>query len=134
MFAKVDNDQFEELSKYKWQFGNTCARRVTPRAEGHKTVLMHRQIMGFPRLEVDHINGDQLDNRKENLRLVTSLQNKWNRHDNPTGVYFHKRDSLWVMQIRVNYKRLRKYFKNKEDAIFAYKEAVKSRWTQEGAL
>ena len=54
---------------------------------GREMFFMHRLIMarvvGRPLLtdeEVDHINGDRLDNRRENLRIVTSLQNSQNRH------------------------------------------------------
>jgi hypothetical protein len=41
-------------------------------------VLMHRQIMGFPPLHVDHRNGDPKDNRRSNLRLATRSQNMQN--------------------------------------------------------
>lgn len=79
--AVVDEADFEWLAQFKWGLGwnrkhggNKYARRhARPR-------LMHRLILGAPvGLYVDHINGDGLDNRRVNLRLVTPQQNQWNR-------------------------------------------------------
>lgn len=51
---------------------------------------MHRIIIGAPDGKiVDHINGDKLDNRKSNLRIVDSYQNIWNsknKRKTTTGV------------------------------------------------
>lgn len=47
---------------------------------------MHRMVMGCKRgdkKEVDHINLDTLDNRKQNLRFVTRSQNQLNRDKLP---------------------------------------------------
>ncbi|NDZ93318.1 HNH endonuclease [Streptomyces sp. SID6673] len=60
---------------------------------------------------VDHINGDKLDNRRENLRLVSKAQNGWNRkppRDNKsgyTGVHFDVCRSRWMAYINVNGQR-----------------------------
>lgn len=57
-------------------------------------------------MEIDHINGNGLDNRKENLRFVTHRQNMQNQHRQKTsvfpGVCFDKRVGRWASQIRVN--------------------------------
>lgn len=55
--------------------------------------------------EIDHINRDPLDNRLDNLREVTRLDNQRNmtkmrsNTSGRTGVYYHKRDKLWVAYI-----------------------------------
>jgi hypothetical protein len=73
-----------------------------------KTILMHREILEASEgIEVDHINGNGLDNRRENLRLVTLQQNRQNRsrgRNNQTGykgVTFDKKSGKWAMSFRV---------------------------------
>ena len=70
---QVDDDDYEELSRYKWYLdGNGYAVRG-------ECVSMHRMIMKAPKgLVVDHINHRPADNRKENLRLCTTAQNSMN--------------------------------------------------------
>jgi len=63
------------------------ARRTSERVNGEprgRRVYLHRQIMGLqfrdPR-EVDHVNGDTLDNRLGNLEIVTRAENMRRQHD-----------------------------------------------------
>lgn len=98
-----------------------------------KTVILHRVIMNCESGEiVDHINGDKLDNRKQNLRIVTNQENCMNRKivsnntSGTTGVYWNKTAKKWQAQIVLKQKFI--YlgcFDNKEDAIKARKEAEK---------
>ena len=56
---------------------------------GSRNRSIHRFIMNFPKgMDVDHINGDALDNRKENLRICTrseNCRNKKVRSDSKSG-------------------------------------------------
>ena len=81
---------------------------------------------------IDHINGNHYDNTIENLRLVTHAENNRNRstpkHNKSghVGIRWHKKASRWEAMIGVNGKQTYLgYFKNKEDAIKARKEAEK---------
>jgi len=66
--------------------GNTW---YAARSEGKNQIHMHREIINAPAdLQVDHINGNGLDNRRENLRLCTNAENARNRRlskNNTTG-------------------------------------------------
>lgn len=104
----VDDDDYEWLNQWKWQFAINYARR-TDYTNGKKNVFMHRIILDAPNdYRVDHINGDKLDNRRENLRLATFLENAQNskiRKDNKSGykgVHWHKASGKWAAKIRVN--------------------------------
>ena len=88
---------------------------------------MHRIIMEAETgQEVDHINGDKLDNRKDNLRFCTHQQNmvNWNNKRGKSkyrGVSWCKRDKKWKAQIQSHSKnRLIGRFREEEEAAKAY--------------
>lgn len=81
--------------------------------------------------KADHIDGDSLNNRRNNLRLATQTQNNRNakrRKDNKSGykgVYFKKSSQKWVAAIRVDSKCIHLgYRNNAEDAYELYKQAA----------
>ena len=89
--AIVDDEDFEKLNTMKWcshKHGNTfyALRRVKRSHE--KFTCMHNDLLfAESPLEIDHVNGNGLDNRKCNLRIVTHRQNCQNFHHNKSSIY-----------------------------------------------
>lgn len=131
----VDTDRYEWTVQWHWfakddpnTGGYYAARRG--RDGEPKTVFFHRQLMGEPDAEVDHINGNALDCRVQNLRACTSQQNCANRGpiqglkrkntSGVAGVYRSQTQNKWMARIRVGNKRFNLgTFENREDAIAA---------------
>ncbi len=116
--ALVDDEDFEELNQYSWHISQNkhliYAIRNHPVYPNYRiTVKMHRQVIRAQNGEiVDHINGNGLDNRKENLRIVTGSQNCANkrawvgRTSKYKGVSWHKQHSKWYVSIYANKKHV----------------------------
>jgi len=108
----------------------------------HKMVRMHRIIMGVsdPRIEIDHIKGNRLDNRREKLRKCNRQQNARNskkRSDNKsghTGIIWDKSRDKWMAYAKEMGKMV--YlgrFTKKKDAIVArskYETEVYGKFTR----
>lgn len=98
--ALVDDDDFEKVNHIKWYVQKNRKTLYATNTWMRKITMMHRLIMGNPKdsnIVVDHINGNGLDNRKSNLRLIT-------RRDNVlrSGCHSHN---------KVGYKGVRKFGK-----------------------
>lgn len=98
-FAIVDNEDFERVKSINWHFINGYA-------DNSRFGFLHRFILNYKGLlMVDHINGNPLDNRKSNLRLVTRAQNlmntkpQVNKSSKYKGVYFSKNTKKWISRI-----------------------------------
>ena len=117
-YALVDEEDYEWLNILRgWRITTYGYAQLSKRPF---YFLMHRLIMkgaGIPqpsnKHEIDHINGNGLDNRKENLRWVTPSQNQHNRRKTKNntyskykGVSWDRQHKVWVAKISVNYKRI----------------------------
>lgn len=133
--ALVSDEDFDTVSAFRWWTSATRSsgggRYFFTQIKG-KTVYMHRLILNAEAgIEVDHINGDASDNRRENLRLATRLQNCANRKGyTPVsgfrGVYPQAHGRTWQARISVNRKIINGgNYQNKEDAARRYDEMAR---------
>lgn len=130
----VDDEDYERVNQYKW---HSAKRNCTTyadcqiRNENGKlvSILMHRLIMGTPKgMQTDHINGNGLDNRKQNLRIASPAENSKNRQvrGKMKGFSFKKTTDSFFAYINVNSKRINLgYFTSEIAAACAYDYAAK---------
>jgi HNH endonuclease len=129
----VDDNDYERVSLEEW---SALRQRKTLYAyfsrRGHKNAYMHRMICGeSDGMEVDHVNGCGLDNRRENLRKCSHAQNIANQGLQTSntsgykGVSFNKRDGKFESYICAGGKKAGLgYFSDPKRAAIAYDEAA----------
>lgn len=133
--ALVDDSDLPGLNRNRWYrsakgYAARGSRHVPDMAPGTVTIWMHRQILkALPGLEVDHINGDKLDNRRCNLRLATPSENRHNARGRANasgckGVHLIRKTGLWEARITAFGKRhYLGHFRSMEEARDAYNAA-----------
>ncbi len=118
-YSTVDSCDYERVSKYRWScrvsHGNSYAYRMKyfPDTKKMSIIYMARFILKAPKnKQVDHINGNGLDNRRKNLRLCTQDENAKNRKLNKNntsgyrGVYWHKHSKKYQAIISIGNSKL----------------------------
>lgn len=133
--ALVDDEDYEFLMQWDWYayrsgkkvyFTYYSQRNIKINEDKRSTLKMHRVIMGVtdPKLQVDHIDGNSLNNQRSNLRICTSVENCRNSKKRTgassqyKGVSWHKVSEKWIAHITLG------SFKTEEDAALAYNEAA----------
>ncbi len=148
LVAMVDDDAaYDWLAQFRWAalatnrdgvFYAVRSSIYTMRGPHRETIYMHREIMevilGYrldPSEEVDHRDGDGLNNRTDNLRVATKSQNRANQQHpriGPSGfrgVSWQAANSKWRARSRFNGKEtLFGYFDTAIEAAEAYDKAV----------
>jgi hypothetical protein len=142
--ALVDSDDLPLVCQYQWHVAcrkSTHSTRhyaeATPRYRHN--ILMHRLIMGAQRGdEIDHVNGNPLDNRRCNLRFCTRSQNNANQRKTRgssrfKGVCFDKQTGKWRAQISYHGKRIKVgRFVTEEAAALAYQSIARELFPEFG--
>lgn len=118
----IDYSDYELVKQYTW-----CAHRnhnvyyaETNMLKIHgksKSLQVHRLLLNSPRgMVIDHIDGNGLNNCRDNLRVVSPKVNQWNRSklDPDRGIY-QRKSGKWQAQLSIN-------SKNKYLGIFDSKE------------
>jgi HNH endonuclease len=128
--AIIDAEDAEAVLPFKW-----CARGPYAMSNlGNKClVYLHRFLLSAPPgFEVDHIDGNGLNNRRSNLRLATRGQNRQNsriRSNNVSGyqgVSWNSGRGMWRADIRLNGRaKFLGHFQMKEQAAIAYNDAAR---------
>lgn len=136
----IDKEDFEKINKYKWS--TFCDKKRSPDtfyaiSTTKPHIKMHRLILNIsdPKIIIDHINRNGIDNRKLNLRTCTHSENKRNsikvknsKGSLYKGVVYNKTGrgkKRWRVRITINNKRisLGRYFTEIEAAV-AYNNAA----------
>ncbi len=155
-FALIDQAVYDRVANRKWiiqksRNTNYAYTFYRDKATGkQKNIAMHRFIMQeeletaerkmkelylntYPKLMIDHIDGNGLDNRKANLRIATSATNGRNRRKQRKpassrfkGVFFRKHDRKWIATIIFDGRKFHLgCFDDETEAARAYDEAAK---------
>jgi hypothetical protein len=158
-----DAEDEEKILAHRWRVRPSCDGRhlyiqtTIPHPDGEwyyppsgirkrrrTTLQLHRLIMNTPKgMQTDHINGDTLDNRKENLRVATREENGRNRGKSKTntsgfkGVCYVKKKKGMINELSKPWMAKTKYngkyiylgmFATPEEAGKAYDDKVKEFW------
>lgn len=137
LVAQVDDQDLWWLTQWKW-YAKVKKRRgralpYAERKEAKRTIIMHLAIaerhgLLEPGKEIDHIDGDGLNNQRSNLRAASPSQNQANQVPRGgtskfKGVSWEKAKKLWRADIRVNGKRVcLGRFQTEEEAAQAYND------------
>lgn len=124
----IDIQDLEKVKRYSWCISKTGYPVANING---KVTKIHRYILGIknPEIVIDHINGNPLDNRKNNLRLCTALENSRNTSvskNNKTGYLgiSKTQGGKYRARIMVNRQEIRLgHYDKLEDAINARKKA-----------
>ena len=130
-YTLVDDEDYDNLNQFRWSLNSNNYVSRYGYLNGKKTfITLHRYLMNPPKgMQVDHVNGDRLNNQTFNLRVCTQSQNCTNRKASkiPNSGYrgVEKHGDRWRSRIKINQKHIHLgVFDTKEEAALAYNKAA----------
>jgi hypothetical protein len=130
-----DKEDYYKIKDYYWVVHNGYIATTKSQNGKTKRIYLHRLLFELSfgdKLVVDHINHDRLNNKKENLRIVTESQNSYNtklsivNKSGVIGVSYNKISNVWDARLQKDKELvLLDTYKNIEDAIIARLKAEK---------
>lgn len=135
-YAMIDDNMFDRVKMFKWHVKISGNKTKHIYAEAHvpntnNKIFLHRLILDMPESTIDHIDGDGLNNTRENLRLCTQVENSRNQQikkgitSKYKGVYWKKSNKKYCAHIAIPNKRIYLgLFDSEIDAAKAYNNAA----------
>lgn len=128
MQVMVSESDYHSVSQHSWYWNGRYVRADIKKDDTTAKVYLHTFIMCPDKGQVvDHINGNSLDNRRENLRVCTQSQNLANSRKRKNcsslykGVSWNKKNRKWVAYINADKSRVPLgYFRSEQEAARAY--------------
>lgn len=125
--STIDCIDYDLVKNYSWSI--IKSGYLISYDSQNNIVFLHKLILYGDnydtKLEGDHIDGNKLNNKRNNLRKVTHQLNSYNNKQysnntsGMTGVWLNKKDNKWCAEINYEKRKYRLgYYINKEDAIF----------------
>ena len=136
----IDDSDYLAASNHKWYCARNCQTYYVTASNlvNGKRIMLHRYLLGVTdkKVQIDHINGNGLDNRRMNLRLCSTSENHANqfhiygKSSKFKGVHWSKQKKKWsaVVCKKIDGKKKKFYFgfhTNEIDAAFAYDAGAK---------
>jgi len=128
----IDKEDLPLLKQYNWYISMTSSGPYVVRRTTAETIYLHKIILATEeQIEVDHISGNTLDNRRRNLRICSHQQNTYNTRKQAhttsmyKGITWNQSRRKWQAQIHTNHTtHYLGLFTDEREAARKYNEAA----------
>jgi hypothetical protein len=129
-YALVSKEDYELLNQYKWHKrydGYVCGTINNKKWRLHRYIIIEilKNNINYKN-QIDHINRDKLNNKRDNLRIVSNSENSRNKckqintSSKYIGVSYIKNKNLWLASININKKTIVARYNNEHHAAYQY--------------